>query len=152
MESHKVTEQNSGPKGQVIVKNVGFAKRVSALLIDICFINAIWYFWGMWEQTYVSENSTHYELSSLGLVIFFAYYLVLEMTPIQATLGKYMLNLKVTNRRGRRINFGDNIMRNIGRFCTVCTIFSAYLLVLIREDKKSLNELISDTYVCSSKV
>lgn len=150
MDNEIVSEQISGISSAMTMKNVGFAKRIGALLIDISFINAVWYFWDMWDLTYVSESTAHYELSSLGLIIFLAYYLVLEMTPVQATLGKYMLNFKVTNKRGESMNFGENIMRNLGRFCTVCTFFSGYLLILIREDKKSLNEIISDTYVLSS--
>jgi len=146
-----VAEHSIVQHKNITIKNVGFSKRIVALVIDISFLNAIWYFWEMWDVIYVSESLIHYSLSSAGQLVFLGYYLVLEMTPLQATLGKYILDIKVTNKIGKRIGIGENIMRNIGRFCTVCTIFLGFFLILIRHDKKSLSELISDTYVCSTK-
>ncbi len=146
-----MTEQHSLQHNNMEAQNVGFSKRMAALVIDISFLNAIWYFWEMWDVTFVSENLTSYSLNSIGQIVFLAYYFVLEGTPLQATLGKYILDIKVTGKTGKRIGFGENIMRNVGRFFTLFTLFLGYFLVLMRSDNKSLIELISGTYVCSAK-
>ncbi|WP_434952228.1 RDD family protein [Shewanella sp. HL-SH4] len=135
-------------RNRVSYENVGFFKRILALIIDFFLLNMAWYLFGCWAKTYDSnEMTTSYVLSDAGLLMLGLYYLVIEATPLQGTLGKFVLGIKVCDEFNNRITIRQNMLRNLGRIFTFFTMLLGYITVPFRKDKRALHDLVSDTYV-----
>ena len=117
------------PEGAVLgVIPAGFWRRVAAWLVDTIIVLIGVYLVGsfLWPElvettTHVSESDgarlevVSYALSTLGTAVFGAalgvYTALLESGPGQATLGKRMLRLRVTDLDGARISPLTAILR-----------------------------------------
>ncbi|MDZ7814527.1 MAG: RDD family protein [Planctomycetota bacterium] len=81
----------------------------------------------------------------LGMVL---YYVLMECSPLQATLGKMMVGIQVVDGDGERISFLRSLGRNLmkifisGQFC-----FIGYIVAFFTEKKQSLHDLVASTYV-----
>jgi uncharacterized RDD family membrane protein YckC len=85
------------------------------------------------------------------VLVYFAYYVVLECSPFQATVGKMALGIIVTDRNGERLSPGRSVLRNIGK------VFSAFLgigflMAASDDEKRSLHDRIAGTLVVHGKV
>lgn len=64
-----------------------------------------------------------------------------------ATPGKMVFNIAVLDEDGKRqIGYARATMRYIGSLVSVCTILIGYIMAAFREDKRSLHDLIANTY------
>lgn len=83
----------------------------------------------------------------INLVVTVAYYAGLQSSKMQATLGKKMLGLKVTDLNGNRISF----WRALGRYLAMSFLSGIFLIGFIiaafTEKKQSLHDLIASTVV-----
>lgn len=86
----------------------------------------------------------------ISIISTWLYFALLHSSAWQATIGKKLLNLKVTDIDGQRLKFG----RATGRFF-VKTFLSGilligYVLALLTEKNQSLHDLIAKTIVTKS--
>lgn len=85
---------------------------------------------------------------TVGLITYVLYFVKLETGPSQATFGKRMLGLKVTNSTGGRISVGQSLGRLI-----IKNTFSAMFLLLgfiiaaFTEKKQALHDFVASSYV-----
>ncbi|WP_163103352.1 RDD family protein [Peribacillus alkalitolerans] len=83
----------------------------------------------------------------IGLIISVLYYAVMQSSKWQATIGKKLLGLKVTDVHGNRIGFG----RSIGRllvYSFLSPIFMiGFIIAAFTEKKQALHDLIAGTLV-----
>jgi uncharacterized RDD family membrane protein YckC len=89
---------------------------------------------------------------NIGLVVaMFAmgwlYHACLESSVWQGTLGKRVLNLRVTSMTGERISFWHASGRFFGRILATLPFFIGYLTMLFTERKQALHDLIASTLV-----
>jgi uncharacterized RDD family membrane protein YckC len=87
------------------------------------------------------------QLSAIVLVGYFLYCALLESSSWQATIGKRVLGLKVTNRRGERIGFGRAAARFVAKLLSALTLCLGYLVMLFTERRQALHDLIAGTLV-----
>lgn len=78
------------------------------------------------------------------------YAIVLEASSLQATLGKMMCGLVVTDSNMRKPSLFGVIMRNtFGRFCFNVMPFSiGYFLLIFSPNKRGIHDIMSGTLVC----
>ena len=83
----------------------------------------------------------------INLVVAVSYFAGLQSSKMQATLGKKMLGLKVTDLNGNRISF----WRSLGRYFAMSflsgILLIGYILAAFTEKKQSLHDLIASTVV-----
>ena len=80
-------------------------------------------------------------------VLHWLYYTLLESSPKQATIGKFTLGLKVTDLRGKRINFARANLRYFSRLLSILPICLGFLLMLITRRSQMLHDYIARTVV-----
>lgn len=83
----------------------------------------------------------------LGLVLFGClYWAIFEASAWQATPGKRILRIYVTDLRGRRLSFARALLRNIARQLSGI-FFIGYMMVGFTERKQALHDLLASTLV-----
>jgi uncharacterized RDD family membrane protein YckC len=83
-------------------------------------------------------------------MIQWVYFALLESSPWQASLGKRMLGLKVTDLEGRRISFGRASARY---FCTLLSGFilmAGFIMIAFTQKKQALHDILTGCLVIKS--
>ncbi len=89
-----------------------------------------------------------YDQLSWGVLVMQAFYwTLLESSRWQATLGKRMMGLVVTDTRGYRLSWQRALLRYLGRVLCGITLGVGFTLALITERRQGLHDLIARTLV-----
>ncbi|MGB7346143.1 MAG: RDD family protein, partial [Pirellulaceae bacterium] len=91
------------------------------------------------------------EISQVAFAIYLLYATVLESTPWQATFGKRLVGIRVTNSRGRRLGFAWALGRNLAKLVSGLPLGLGYLWALFSEKKLTWHDMLSDTTVTESE-
>lgn len=75
------------------------------------------------------------------------YWALLESSPWQATPGKRILGLYVTNLEGKRITFARASGRYFAKIISTLTIFVGYLMAGFTPKKQALHDMIAECLV-----
>ena len=113
----------------------GIEKRFLALIIDgvvICFLTSAFYIYGLWYFVFL--------ISPL-------YFILLEGSNMQATLGKKLLGIRVINMNCNKIGYGTAFVRYIGKIVSTVILFIGYLMALFSDTRQALHDKIADTFV-----
>jgi uncharacterized RDD family membrane protein YckC len=148
--------------GQPDVDYAGFWSRLGALLIDLSLILVVTFalafavrtLFGIESAAGGEDMENGYFLWRgivivMGLCVSTVYLAGLESAPGQATLGKFVMEIKVTDLEGRRISFARAFGRNIVKIITI--LFCGPLLLLVMssfsEKKQSIHDALAGTLV-----
>jgi uncharacterized RDD family membrane protein YckC len=86
--------------------------------------------------------------SPMALVVgTWLYFAAMESSPWQATLGKKMLGLYVTDLHGRRLTLGRATGRTLAKYLSVMTVGIGYLLCGFTERKQALHDVVAKCLV-----
>jgi len=122
----------------------GFWRRVAAYFIDSIVIMVA-------AVLILLPFSFSESLAMLGgvvfIVFFSGYFVVMHSSALQATLGKLLLGVKVTDREGNRISIGRSLGRFLGLFVSSLILGVGYLLAGITERRQALHDMIAGTQV-----
>jgi uncharacterized RDD family membrane protein YckC len=80
-------------------------------------------------------------------VIQWLYEALLTSSNWQGTLGKKVLNLRVTDMAGNRISFGRATGRYFGKILSGMAMYIGYIMVAFTEKKQGLHDIIAGTQV-----
>jgi uncharacterized RDD family membrane protein YckC len=83
-----------------------------------------------------------FAINLLLTMVSWLYWAVMESSAWQATLGKKMFGLKVTDLQGRRISFARATGRYFGKI-----IFVGFIFVAFTEKKQALHDIIAGCLV-----
>lgn len=147
------------------VVDAGFLKRAAALFIDSMLVTAVYYaiivlvvlvsglggvLGGM------GGNSPDFGPAAVALmgVLYLAYpvisglyYVTMESSARQATLGKMAVGIKVTGFDGARITRGRALGRWASHMLNYITLYIGYLVALFTQRKQGLHDMVASTYV-----
>lgn len=131
----------------------GFWKRFAAMLIDwiiimmavslIGFVFGLTMFVGGMHNPHVAEVPGN----MLGLALMWLYYSVMESSPLQGTLGKMALGIKVTDLQGERVGFGKATGRFFGKIISCIILFIGFLMAAFTEKKQALHDMMAGCLV-----
>ena len=79
--------------------------------------------------------------------LYWLYFAIFESSPRQATPGKMMLGLFVTDIQGRRISFLRALGRTLGKVLSKAFCYLGYILALFTERSQGLHDLLANTLV-----
>lgn len=83
----------------------------------------------------------------LGLALFGClYWAIFESSPWQATPGKRILKIYVTDMKGRRLSFARAVLRNLARQLSGI-FFIGYVMAGFTEKKQALHDLLASSLV-----
>ena len=100
----------------------------------------------------IVEDGTEGRFTLWLLVGYWLYCALLESSSWQATVGKRLIGIKVTNRRGERIGFARAAVRFVAKLLSVLTLFVGYLLIVVTARRQALHDLIAGTLVAHDGV
>jgi uncharacterized RDD family membrane protein YckC len=83
-----------------------------------------------------------------GLVIGnLLYHVLMESSPLQGTIGKVVIGMKVTRIDGSRPNFFNVLVRHMARLLSMLPVFGGYLMIVKTEKKQALHDKLSGCVV-----
>jgi uncharacterized RDD family membrane protein YckC len=146
-------------------------KRIIAMAIDVCvfvagftlvilFLN--WFLqlpveYSLFEgrglsvkmTDYVRENFLKivviYSLAKLSVIV--PYFVLLESSLWQATIGKRILKIKVGDSDGNRISIGKAVLRLFGKWISGQILLIGYLMAFFTEKHRALHDFLAGTFV-----
>ena len=117
----------------------GVWKRFFAFLIDAAVFVIL-----LWALTQMAGITT---ASVAMVVIIWLYYALMESSPVQASLGKIIMGLKVVDRRGRRLTFWQATERILSKLVTNITFYFGFFVAAFDHKKQTLHDRISHSTV-----
>ncbi len=78
------------------------------------------------------------------------YFVLMESSAKQATIGKMAMKLKVTDMNGNRITPTMAIIRFVGRIVSGMILLIGYIMAAFTEKKQALHDIIASTLVLKS--
>ena len=121
-----------------VVTYAGFWKRVAALLIDSVVISA-----ATGILTAVTFGMAWFSIFLLPWV----YEAIMLSSEKQATVGKMVLGIVVTDVNGGRITFARATGRHFAKWLSALILGIGFLMVAFTEKKQALHDMIADTLV-----
>jgi uncharacterized RDD family membrane protein YckC len=86
-------------------------------------------------------------IKDLAFVIYIIYCTLLESSPMQATLGKWLLGIRATDEKGVRLNVGDSLLRNLSKIISAYPLGLGYLWALWSPRGRAWHDMIANTMV-----
>jgi uncharacterized RDD family membrane protein YckC len=144
------------------VRYGGFWIRVVAAIIDSIIVRIvvapITMVFGLLGLAGSIHGTRHFGLHLLGsgitvvAVLFgsWLYEALMESSSYQATLGKMIFGMKVTDLNGNRISFERATGRHFAKWLSAMVLFIGYIMVGFTERKQGLHDLLAGTVVLRS--
>ena len=107
---------------------IGIASTIACLIISAAGVHSI----------FASDG-----ISFVNFVVGILYFALLESSPLQATLGKLMLGMKVTDINGNRISFIKAAGRYLGMIISFITLYIGFLMCIWTKKKQCLHDMVA---------
>lgn len=130
-------------KEEKLLIYAAFWRRFLAFLIDDLLISGV-IFVILWIA--VSHQSFFTGLFIVH-ILRWVYYAGMESSPIQATIGKVVVSIAVTDLKGARISFGRATLRYFSKILSQVLFFGGYAMAAFSEKKQGLHDKIASTLV-----
>ncbi|HET8963402.1 MAG TPA: RDD family protein [Chitinophagales bacterium] len=91
----------------------------------------------------------HYSMGIIwfGSIFGLLYFIAMESSKYQATVGKLLMRIKVVSQQGGRITLSESIIRNVSKILSALFLFIGFLMVLLDDQKRALHDRIAGTFV-----
>ena len=135
-----------------IQQYAGFWRRFAAYLIDSMVIAfALTNFASLLSRQLVVSITNAQTLNTylaiaisvMSLLLTWAYYSGMESSPLQATIGKLVVGIYVTDLQGQRISFGRATGRFFGKIISGAILLIGYLMAGFTEKKQALHDMMA---------
>lgn len=111
--------------------------------------------WGLFEERDIFFYPYHHRRllgffsyhSLIREIIFITYYVLMESSKYQGTLGKIALGMKVVDKNGMRIDLSKAILRNLSKILSALILGIGYFMIIFDDRKQGLHDKIADTFV-----
>lgn len=158
-----VEDMGDGFRAGDAVVYAGFWRRLAALCIDSILVGIVFYalFFGglmtLGGGLAAFENPDALGAGAIGgflVAIYVAYPVIsalyfvgMESSGTQATLGKMAVGIKVTDADGRRISRGRGLGRWASHLLCYMTLYIGYIMAAFTERKRGLHDMVASTLV-----
>jgi len=75
-----------------------------------------------------------------------------ESSIAQATIGKKLLNIKVTDLEGSQVSFGRSLIRNFSKILSVIPFFFGYLYSFLNKKNQCWHDIAADSLVIKDRL
>ncbi len=117
----------------------GFWRRFLALVIDGVIFGAI--------EGVVGRILGYEVAGGMNLILSWLYYSLMESSKTQATLGKMVMDLKVTDMDGDRISLKRATIRYFSKILSAIILMIGFIMAAFNPKKQALHDKIAKTYV-----
>jgi uncharacterized RDD family membrane protein YckC len=144
------SDSSPDPSTQVLddVSYAGFWKRFAASLIDGVISVVGGFILGIaYGFTLGTDAGAELFGQVFGVLLGWIYFAGFESSGYQATVGKHVLNVRVTDEAGRRVSFARATGRHFGKILSTLTLFIGYLMAGFTEKKQALHDKLAGCLV-----
>ncbi|HOZ61867.1 MAG TPA: RDD family protein [Smithellaceae bacterium] len=130
------------------IEYAGFWIRLGAALVDLFIIGILEIVISL--PFLASSNDPKFVEAitrTLGLITAWLYYSIMESSSSQATFGKQMMDIIVTDELGNRIGFGKATGRFFGKFLSIIIVYIGFIMIGITQKKQGLHDQMAGTLV-----
>ncbi len=136
------------------MNNAGFWKRAVAIFIDSILLTIIMFIvmfiLGLFVGSTVSDPENITKISNFGMllnvVVVWLYFAIQESSEEQATVGKRVMGIYVTNKEGERLSFPQATIRYFSKYLS-SILMIGFIMAAFTKNKQGLHDLIADTLV-----
>lgn len=132
----------------------GFLYRLVAFVIDQFLLGAASWLvgvllgGGLAVSTSVDEPDALGDMFMvIGICLSWGWFALFESSPWQATPGKRVMGLAVTDLEGRRIGFGRASGRYFAKFLSGILLLAGYLMAAFTKRRQALHDMLAGTLV-----
>jgi uncharacterized RDD family membrane protein YckC len=140
-------------------KNAGFGLRFAAFIIDFLLMFFLTsFFWAILRLPIPLNSESIFSGSyfifknPLGILVGWLFYAAFESTKFQATPGKSVLGLKVTNENFERIGFGQASGRFFGKILSGLIVGIGYIMIGFTKKRQGLHDQMAHTLVLKEEL
>lgn len=124
----------------------GFWRRFFAFIIDSIVITIVLSFVNVsvgYDIHHVTESGLKVDITINFAAIFIvmAYHAIFESSRLQATPGKYLLGIIVTDEHEQRIGIVRAIGRQLGHILSTLLFLSGYIMIAFTSRKQGLHDI-----------
>jgi uncharacterized RDD family membrane protein YckC len=152
--NHSELNMNKSKYASLWTRTVGAAIDVCVLFVVSYAICYVWTSNAHPSEAYLSPELTKELWKSrfilTWLVSDLIYSVVLMTSSFQGTLGQKAVGIKVVKDNGEKIGHGAAIGRNLMSLLSSIFLKIGYVMAAVREDKKTLHDLVAGTVVIDS--
>ncbi|CAM3650075.1 RDD family protein [Pontibacter korlensis] len=138
-------------KSPLTLEYASFWKRMAAIFVDAMLISFLMSITLPWLGINIAPEFTDIEgrLKVQGIAAFFGwlYYAGFESSSKQATLGKQIFGIFVTDTEGYRISFARATGRYFGKMLSGLILLIGYLMAAFTERRQALHDKLAGTLV-----
>ena len=146
--------QEQQPLGQTVVQDLGtfnyasYGSRVGAFFIDMVALGIVS---TVLESVLAFVTNSTALSSFVGLIVGIAYYVYMDSSERQGTIGKIVLKIKIVDMNGQRITTKQAVLRYIGRIVSGLVFGIGYLWPLFDKKHQAWHDMIAKTLVVKSE-
>ncbi|MGY4386536.1 putative RDD family membrane protein YckC [Pedobacter sp. UYP24] len=133
-----------------------FDQRLLASVIDYFFLTIGYLMLILLAYVFIEEKSERIIISLGGIPLIpiakFIYSSLAEASEKQATWGKRLLNIKVTDIAGNRISLDVAFGRNVAKAISTAPFFLGYLYSFLNKKQQCFHDLIANTLVIKDRL
>jgi uncharacterized RDD family membrane protein YckC len=128
----------------------GFWIRFVAIIIDWVILGAVIY--PAFSIPRYGYDQHFGAFQGFGFFAGWLYEALLLSSPWQATIGKKLLGLKVTDEAGQRLSFGRATGRHFAKIISMIICFIGFIMAAFTYHKRALHDMIAGTLVMKERV
>lgn len=133
-----------------------FDQRLLASVIDYFILTLFYIFLILLSFIVITEKDQRIMAGLIFLpaipVFKFIYGAFAEASAQQGTVGKRLLNIKVTDMGGQRINFSKSLMRNGAKILSLLPLFFGYLYCFLNKRGQTWHDIAANTLVIKDRL
>lgn len=134
----------------------GFDQRLMALAIDYFIITLIYAVIVAVAILLVEDKEIRMTLIGAGFMLIpftkFVYNITAEISKAQGTIGKKLMEIKVTDDNGTRLIFGTAVARNVSKIVSNVTLGFGYIYCFFNKKQQCLHDVIAGTLVIKDRL
>jgi uncharacterized RDD family membrane protein YckC len=133
-----------------------FDQRLLASVIDYFTLLLIYILLLLFAFVFIEGKEERIAAGMLMLpllpVLKFIYGVIAESSAAQGTIGKRLLNIRVTDLKGRKIGFAMSFTRNIAKLLSVLPLFFGYLYSFLNKKQQCWHDIAANTLVIKDRL
>src|SRR5689334_10381306 len=123
----------------------------ASVLIAGVISNALNQHFGIYLTNWDDELASQITKLIVAVLLGWAYEALQESSAYQATLGKRLVAIRVTDLEGRRISFGRATQRYFGKYLSLISVYG-YFAALVTERRQALHDWLAGTIVVKDEI
>lgn len=141
--------ENTSPAPTIRTTYAGFWLRGCAVLVDLVVVSLPFFVLGFSIRRANPRNMDELltNLQILQIVVSWLYWAILESSTRQATIGKRLFSLRVTDAHGQQISFARATGRHFGKVISGMILGMGYVMAAFTDKKQTLHDTMAGCLV-----